>query len=147
MEGGEVQRSISGKLLAVYYGVLLAAVAAVAALVVSIGDDEEAQPSIAGGYDLSEPNPCFGEPPAPPSGAPLPPTAPPQPEVAGPSFDVRQSGQFVNLTNTQGTLGGELRLEEEARPDGSRELRGEVQCVNGKTLGFEGFATAGEEGT
>ena len=34
-----------------------------------------------------------------------------QPKVAGPSFDVKQSGQFVNLSNTQGTLGGKLRLE------------------------------------
>ena len=33
----------------------------------------------------------------------------------GPSFDVKQSGQFVNLSNTQGTLGGKLRLKENAR--------------------------------
>ena len=34
----------------------------------SAGQDEEAQPSIAGGYDLQGPNDCFGTPPAPADG-------------------------------------------------------------------------------
>ena len=90
------------------------------------GEDKKAQPSIAGGYDLQAPNDCFGTPPAPAAGKPLPATAPPQAAVAGPSFDVKQSGQFVNLSNTQGTLGGKLRLEEDANADGSRPLDGDV---------------------
>ena len=39
---------------------------------------------------------------------------------------MKQSGQFVNLSNTQGTLGGKLRFEENAHADGSRQLTGDV---------------------
>jgi Kef-type K+ transport system membrane component KefB len=133
--------------LALFYAFLAAAVAAVALVVVKEGEDEKAQPSIAGGYDLAAPNGCIGPPPAPTKGQPLPPTAPPQPLVRGPLFDVEQSGQFVNLSNTQDTLGGKLRLKEEPRPDGSRVLSGDVDCVNGRQLHFQGAATPGDKGT
>jgi Kef-type K+ transport system membrane component KefB len=132
--------------LALFYTFLAAAVAAVAIVVVNAGEDKEAQPSIAGGYDLAAPNACIGAPPPPPKGKPLPPTAPPQPVVGGPSFDVKQSGQFVNLSNTQDTLGGKLRLKEQPRPDGSRVLSGDVDCVNGKQLHFQGAAEPGDQG-
>ena len=133
--------------LTIYYVLLALAVAVVATVVISEGQDEEAQPSIAGGYDLQEPNDCLGTPAKKATGKPLPATAPPQPAPAGPSFDVTQSGQFVNLANTQGTLGGKLRLEDDARSDGSRPLSGEVSCVNDDKLDFDGTATPGEKGT
>ena len=142
-----MEQGASNRRLTIYYVFLAIAVAVVAALVISEGESKEAQPSIAGGYDLQGENACIGTPPAPATGKPLPQTAPAQPPVSGPSFDVKQSGQFVNLSNTQGTLGGQLRLEEKARPDGSRELTGDVDCVNGGTQEFEGTATPGEKGT
>lgn len=142
-----MQEGASKRLLTVFYVLLAAAVAAVAIVVLGAGEDKQAQPSIAGGYDLAGPNPCIGAAPPPPKGKPLPTTAPPQPPVAGPSFDVKQSGQFVNLSNTQGTLGGKLRLDEKARADGSRPLSGKVSCVNGDKQDFDGTATPGDKGT
>jgi K+:H+ antiporter len=142
-----VRKGASGRQMTVYYVFLAVAVAIVAAIVVSAGEEEKAQPSIAGGYDLQAPNDCFGTPPAPAAGKPLPETAPPQAAAAGPSFDVKQSGQFVNLSNTQGTLAGKLRLEEHANANGSRPLDGDVSCVNGGTQEFKGSATPGDKGT
>ncbi len=142
-----MRKGASGRQMTVYYVFLAVAVAIVAAIVVSAGEKEKAQPSIAGGYDLQAPNDCFGTPPAPAAGKPLPKTAPPQAAAAGPSFDVKQSGQFVNLSNTQGTLAGKLRLEEDANANGSRPLDGDVSCVNGGTQEFEGSATPGDKGT
>src|SRR3954453_3963603 len=131
--------------MTVYYVVLGLVTAAVAILVLSAGSDEHAQKSIAGGYDVSAPNACLGTPPPPPSGPPLPPTAPAQPRVGGPSFDVKQSGEFVNVTNTQGNLSGKLRLEG-GTGEGPRKLSGDVGCVNGKTQHFSGTATPGPKG-
>jgi Kef-type K+ transport system membrane component KefB len=125
--------------LAVFY-VILAVITAVGVIVViNQGKDEKAQPSIAGGYDTTGPNACLGKA-APPTGAPLPPTAPAQPTPAGPAFDVKQSGQFVNFSNIQRTLGGKLRLHTESGPSGHL-LTGTVDCVNGKELSFRGHAT------
>ena len=70
-------------------------------LVISEGEDEQAQPSIAGGYDNVSGHACLG-----------------------PKFDVKQSGTFVNLDNTKGTLGGKLEFDE-------GELTGDVDCVEG----------------
>src|SRR6476660_6763677 len=121
--------------MTIYYAVLALLTAAVAAIVISAGHDEKAQPSIAGGYDATGPVACLGAPPPKPAGAPLPITAPTQPAVLGPSFDVKQSGQFVNLSNTQGTLGGKLRLK-------NGKLTGDVSCVTGKSAHFTGVAVA-----
>src|SRR3954469_25009440 len=132
--------------MTVYYVVLGLVTAAVAILVLSAGSDEHAQKSIAGGYDVSAPKACLGTPPPPPSGPPLPPTAPAQPKVGGPSFDVKQSGEFVNVTNTQGTLHAKLRLDDDAIAGGSHPLHGDVSCVNGKTQPFDGAATPGSKG-
>ena len=66
--------------------------------------------------------------------------------MSGPSFDVKQSGQFVNLSNTQGTVGGKLRLEESSSASGRGRCQGDVDCVNGKTLDFDGTATPGDKG-
>ena len=135
------------KRLIVFYVGLFAITGVVAAVTISAGEERKAQPSIAGGYEVQGPNPCFGAPPPPPEGPPLPATAPPQPPVAGPSFDVTQSGQFVNFENTQGTLKGKLRLRDEARRDGSRPLDGDIDCVNGRTAALDAAATPGQKGT
>ena len=142
-----VARGTSSLRLALFYAFLALAVAVVAVIVVNKGEDKKAQPSIAGGYDLQAPNACLGSPPPPAKGAPLPATAPPQPLVGGPSLDVKQSGQFVNLSNTQGTLAGKLRLKEKPLPNGSRALTGDVNCVKGKKQHFVGTATPGSKGT
>src|SRR4051794_19578321 len=133
--------------MAIYYVVLAAITAIVAVVVISAGNDEHGQPSIAGGYDLAGPNACLGAPPPAPTGRPLPDTAPPQPQVAGPSFDVKQSGQFVNLSNIQGTLGGQLRLEDAKGKQAPRPISGDVSCVNGKSIHFSGTATPGSPST
>ena len=133
----------SRTILTAFYVVLALATAVVAILVVAAGEDKKAQPSIAGGYDADSPAPCLGTPPAPTKGPALPSTAPATAPVNGPSFDVKQSGQFVNVSNFQGTLSGKLRLGEKANADGTRRLSGDVQCVNGKTAKLEGKAIAG----
>lgn len=131
--------------LTIFYVILAVATAVVAAVVISAGKDEKAQPSIAGGYDADSPAACLGTPPAPAKGPALPSTAPATAPVNGPSFDVKQSGQFVNISNFQGTLSGKLRLAEKANADGTRRLSGDVSCVNGKTAKLEGKAIAGSK--
>src|SRR3954471_19949401 len=98
--------------MTIYYVVLAVVTAVVAIVVISSGKDEKAQPSIAGGYDAPGPAACLGAPHPPATGAPLPATAPTEPAVIGPSFDVKQSGEFVNFSNTQDTLGAKLRLKD-----------------------------------
>ena len=63
---------MAGRRLTAYYVVLVIAVAAVATLVLSAGAEEEPEPAIAGGYDVTQGQACLGE-----------------------QFDLRQSGQFV----------------------------------------------------
>jgi Kef-type K+ transport system membrane component KefB len=137
-------RSLQLRLI-VMYAALMAATVAGAVLLIHRGQREHPQASIAGGYDLAQADKCFGAPAKPPPGAPLPPTAPAQPPPAGASFDVLQSGQFVNLTNAAGSLGGKLRLRPSAngRPP---TLRGTVDCVGGGQEAFAGVATAGPQG-
>ena len=135
--------------LTVFYVVLAAVTASVAAIVVSARvRTRRAQPSIAGGYDARRRRtPASARPPAPPAGKPLPQTAPAQAASAGPSFDVKQSGQFVNLSNTQGTLGGKLRLDEERAPSGSRAARPATSTAsNGKTQRVRGHGDARRQG-
>ena len=132
--------------MTVYYVVLAALTAVVVALVVSAGHDKKAQPAIAGGYDAGGPVACLGATPPKPTGAPLPPTAPAQAPVNGPSFDVKQSGEFVNFSNTQGTLGGQLRMKGGGGAEAPRKLSGDVYCVNGKTQHFTGIVTPGSKG-
>ena len=146
MSDDPADRPASKSKMTVYYAVLAAITAVVVVLVLSSGHDKEAQPPIAGGYDATAPNECLGATPPKPTGAPLPSTAPPTAAVAGPSFDVQQSGEFVNLSNIQATLGAKLRLEE-AKGEGPRGLSGDVSCVDGKTTAkFEGTVTPGNKG-
>src|SRR3954469_18711677 len=131
--------------LIAFYVVLAALTVTVAIVVIAQGKDEHPQPAIAGGYDAAAPNPCLGKVTPPPKGPPLPATAPAQPAVTGPSFDIKQSGQFVNIANTAGTLSGQLRLHDGPK-DATHRLTGTVDCVNGKSLDFEGTATPGTKG-
>ncbi len=105
------------RLVAIYV-VMGIAVAVVAILALTAGEDRSPQPSVAGGYDLASPDPCLGE-----------------------SFDLRQSGEFVNAENVDGTLGGGLRTDE-------RRLTGDITCVSGDTVELEGqVASDGLAGT
>jgi len=116
--------------LIAFYVALFAITAVVAAIVISAGDDKKGLESIAGGYDLAAPNACLGSPPAPPKGRPLPATAPAQAQVVGPSVDVKQSGEFVNLSNAQKTVSGKLRFEGDELAGGARKLTGDVNCAD-----------------
>jgi Kef-type K+ transport system membrane component KefB len=142
----QLDNPASKQRMTIYYVVLAAIVAVVAFLVISSGQDEKAQPSIAGGYDASGPVACLGAPPAKPTGAPLPSTAPSQPSVLGPSFDVKQSGEFVNFSNTQGNLSGQGRIKGSGGADAPRKLTADINCVNGKTAKFTGTVTPGSKG-
>jgi Kef-type K+ transport system membrane component KefB len=138
-------RTPSKKALTALYMVLAVVTAAVCVFAFGEGDDKRAQPLIAGGYDAAEPNACLGRTSKPVEGPPLPGTAPAQPAPDGPSFDVKQSGEFVNLTNFPGTLGGKLRLDAEQLPGGAHRLTGTVECVDGRSLDFDGTATPGAQ--
>ena len=117
--------------LIVLYAILAVIGIAVVIFVVSKGGNEKAQPSIAGGYVASAASPCLGPVPKPAGGIPLPSTAPTQLAASGPSFNVLQSGQFVNFTNNQNTLGGQLRLDGKKLPGNAHRLTGTVSCVSG----------------
>ena len=142
------QTEMSGNRLArrliTFYAILAVIGVAVVVFVVSKGGNEKAQPSIAGGYALAAPSPCIGPVPKPAGGIPLPSTAPTQVAAAGPSFNVLQSGQFVNFTNNQNTLGGQLRLDAKTLPGNSHQLTGTVNCVSGGgSLKLNAIATPG----
>lgn len=131
---------IAGRMI-FFYAILAAITVAVVAIVVDRGRTEKAQPVIAGGYDASAANACLGAVPPPASGAPLPPTAPAQAKPAGPAFNLLQSGQFVNVTNNQDTLGGQLRLHPGSGPQ--RHLTGTVNCLGGKSLKLDAIVSTG----
>jgi Kef-type K+ transport system membrane component KefB len=136
------------KRLIAFYGILGVIAAAVVVYVVDKGSTEKALPSIAGGYAASAPNACLGPVPKAAGGLPLPPTAPAQPKVTGPSFNVLQSGEFVNFTNNQSTLGGQLRLNSTELAGGGHRLTGTVNCVSGgRQLKLDAIAVPGPKGS
>ncbi len=140
----EMARGRLAKRLIIFYAILAVIGVVVVVFVVSKGGNEKAQPSIAGGYVASAASPCIGPVPKPAGGIPLPPTAPTQVAAAGPSFNILQSGQFVNFTNNQNTLGGQLRLDEKTLPGNSHRLTGTVNCVSGGgSLKLDAIATPG----
>ncbi len=143
---GEMSRGRLVQRLITFYAILAVIAVAVVIFVVDKGGSEKAQPAIAGGYTASTPSPCIGPVPKPVGGTPLPATAPAQAAATGPSFNVLQSGQFVNFTNNQGTLGGKLRLNEKALPGNAHRLTGNVGCVNGKSLSLDAIAVPGAKG-
>jgi hypothetical protein len=87
-------------LIAIYV-VMAVAVAVVATVVFTAGQDLSPEKAIAGGYDLESPDSCLGD-----------------------TFDLRQSGEFVNIENADGSLSGSLRNE-------GGKLTGDVSCVEG----------------
>jgi hypothetical protein len=97
-------------LIAIYV-VMAVAVAVVATVVFTAGQDLSPEKSIAGGYDLESPDPCIGD-----------------------TFDLRQSGEFVNIENADGSLGGSLRNE-------GGNLTGDVSCVEGGSDELDANAT------
>ncbi|HEY1520301.1 MAG TPA: cation:proton antiporter [Solirubrobacteraceae bacterium] len=143
-EQTEMPRGQLARRLIMFYAILAVIGVAVVIFVVSKGGNEKAQPAIAGGYTVSAANPCVGPVPKPAGGIPLPATAPAQVAAAGPSFNILQSGQFVNFTNNQNTLGGQLRLDEKTLPGNSHRLTGTVNCVSGgRSLNLDAIATSG----
>jgi Kef-type K+ transport system membrane component KefB len=145
VDGTGEKRSLRG--LVIFYVLLAVLTTAVVIYVVNRGQSETAQPSIAGGYDTKGDNACLGKTPVPPGGLPLPATAPGQPVTSGPQFNIAQSGQFVNLSNLVGTLGGKLRLHPGTLPGGGHRLTGAVSCVSGGTKQLVAVATPGLKGT
>ncbi len=111
--GPETPTTPSRRRLTLFYGLLAVMVVVVATLVISAGQDREAQKPIAGGYDVTRANACLGE-----------------------KFDVKQSGRFVNFDNPDGSLGGRLEVDE-------GKLTGDVDCVGGGTVDFDGRAGNG----
>src|SRR6185437_14441975 len=143
----DMPRGKLAKRLIIFYAVIAVIGVAVVIFVVSKGGNEKAQPAIAGGYTAAAAAPCIGPVPKTPGGQPLPPTAPTQVPASGPSFNVLQSGQFVNFTNNQNTLGGQLRLNETTLPGGGHRLTGDVNCVSGgRSLHLEAVAIPGAKG-
>src|SRR5205085_1411272 len=115
-------RGYSATRFITFYAVLALLTAAVVVYVFGKGHKEKPLPSIAGGYVASASTPCLGPVPTPAGGTPLPSTAPAQPKTPGPLFNVLQSGEFVNFTNNQGTLSGQLRLKTRSLPGGGHRL-------------------------
>ncbi len=126
-----------------FYVLLVAVAVAVVAIVVAQGSTEHALPPIAGEYVATGPDSCLGPVPSPPGGLPLPSTAPAQAAQTGPLFNVLQSGQFVNFTNNQGTLSGQLRLQAKTVAGGGHRLTGTVNCVSGQQLQLNAVAIPG----
>jgi Kef-type K+ transport system membrane component KefB len=120
----------NGVLIA-FYAIMAAVAVVVVVVVFNKASSEHPLPVIAGGYNASGPSSCLGSVPPPVGGAPLPATAPAQPAVLGPQFNLLQSGEFVNINNSQGTLSGHLRLHPGKVAGGGRLLSGTVDCVNG----------------
>ena len=98
---------LRGRSLVVAYAVAAAVVAAIAVALIAVGEGEEPERPIAGGYDVAAGARCLGT-----------------------QVDVKQSGRFVNLDNAAQTLTGKLEL------DGGR-LTGEVDCVRGGSARLE----------
>ena len=101
--------------LGLYYLGLAAALVAVVVVVFSVGGDVDAQPPIAGGYDVDQGKDCL--------------TA---------QVDLRQSGQFVTLQRSGGG-----RTIAKLRFRGSR-LTGDATCVDGSRAPLEA-TVSGEE--
>jgi Kef-type K+ transport system membrane component KefB len=85
--------------VAIYYAGLILLTAAVVVAVIIAGRDKHGQTSLAGGYDVSAGAACLG-----------------------PKADLTQSGQFVSISNTKGTLSGDLTFKRGV-------LSGTVHCI------------------
>jgi Kef-type K+ transport system membrane component KefB len=97
-------RGISKRKLLIFYPTLAVIAAVVVSIAVSAGQGVHPQKSIAGGYD----------------------TSPSAVACLGKAVDIKQSGQFVSVTNTLGTVGGGPKVK-----DG--HMTGDVTCIGGAT--------------
>jgi Kef-type K+ transport system membrane component KefB/nucleotide-binding universal stress UspA family protein len=98
----DTPRSTSTRRFLAIYAALAVAVAVCIPLSIAAGTKKHAQPSIAGGYDTQgQTDPCLGR-----------------------SFDIAQSGQFVDVSNAEQTLSGKLRLH-------GHDLTGTIDCTGG----------------
>ena len=86
--------------MAIYYTILVALTAAVVVTVIVAGHSKHGEPTLAGGYDVSAGTACLGG-----------------------KADFTQSGRFVSISNTQGTLAGDLTVKH-------GHLTGTVKCVS-----------------
>ncbi len=125
MAPDEAQPALPRRRLLAFYVFLAAVVVAGVSLSIAAGGDEEAQPSIAGGYKLAE-NECLGS-----------------------GFNLLQSGQFVSLENPEESLGGALRFRDgrltgdvDCVQGGSKELDATIHgaSISG-TIGEDRFET------
>jgi len=95
---------VSRRRLAVHYTILASLTAAVLIVAINLGAGKHATPNIAGGYDTSAGQTCLGA-----------------------TFDLQQSGRYVDLSNAASTLTGSLLFKHGV-------LTGNVACVDGGTL-------------
>jgi Kef-type K+ transport system membrane component KefB len=97
----------------VYYAILISLTAAVVALVIAAGHSKHGQASLAGGYDVAGGAACLGA-----------------------KADLTQSGQFVSISNTRGTLSGDLTLKH-------GRLTGTVNCVGHGSASIDARSVGG----
>jgi len=101
---------VGGGRVAVHYAILTTVVAAALIVSIALGQNKHAQPTIAGGYDVSAGAPCLG-----------------------PKLNIIQSGRYVNLSNATSTLSGSLTFKKGL-------LTGTAHCVGGSSLPFRATA-------
>ena len=101
--GVDSAEPVSGRRILILYVVLGLALAGVFIFVAGRGHTKHAQPSIAGGYEVTETAACVG-----------------------PQIEFVQSGRFVSLTDAKSSVGGKLTFK------GAR-LTGSVRCRYGGT--------------
>jgi Kef-type K+ transport system membrane component KefB len=94
---------VSRTRLAAYYTILGLLTAAVLSVVIVSGASKHSEPLLAGGYDVSTGAACVGT-----------------------KFDLTQSGRFVSINDTEGSVGGSLTLKHSL-------LSGQVSCTDHRT--------------
>jgi Kef-type K+ transport system membrane component KefB len=99
--------------VAIHYVVLGLLLAGVLVVAISLGHGKHSTQAIAGGYAVSAGQSCLGS-----------------------QVEVVQSGRYVNLSNTQMTLGGSLLFEH-------GRLTGAVNCLHGAALPIRATVAAG----
>ncbi len=108
--------SVGSRRLAIHYTLLALVTAAVVVFVFATGSTKHAQPSIAGGYDVSSPSLAAA--------------------CLGPKIELAQSGRYVTVSNTRSTIGGSLKFV-------SRRLTGSVHCLRGRVARIDARVAGG----
>ncbi|MEA2479656.1 MAG: hypothetical protein QOJ07_1578 [Thermoleophilaceae bacterium] len=110
----DVQQGPSRRRLIAFYAVLPVVAAIVCAFAISAGQGVDPVKSIAGGYDITQGTACLG-----------------------PKVDLKQSGRFISLDNTRGTVSGKLEVDKKGH------LTGDVDCIEGGTRKIDAQARDG----